>query len=145
MGIGFLLIAAVVTLAAAWFVNSLVGLLSGDNPGSLLSEWWSIFSRMGRSPISYAERTPGLFGSRKFAVGDKVRMQLLPLDVERGLPDDRKELLRKCAGKVLRVEGIDQFGGLELHVLDDGTQSPDNYHHIIFVEPQYVELVNEMV
>ena len=44
-------------------------------------------------------------------------------------------------GKVLRVEGIDDFGGLELHVLDDGTQAPDRYHHTVFIEPQYAEPV----
>jgi hypothetical protein len=41
----------------------------------------------------------------------------------------------------LRVEAVDGLGVLELHVFDDGTQSPDRYHHVLYVESKYVELV----
>jgi hypothetical protein len=138
-----ILLFALVALAIAWAINALVGILSGDDPGSLFSEWWQIFFNMGRSPAAYAERPPEIFGGGKFSVGDKVRVTLLPPDLERSMPDDRRELFRRCAGKVLRVEGVDEFGGIELHVLDDGSQSPDRCHHVLFIEPQYVERVSE--
>lgn len=128
-----------VTLVGAWIVTRLVGMMSGERPDSVLSTWWDIFSNMGRSPASYAEPLPEVLTRRKFSAGDSVRVLLLPLDVERSMPEERRELYRKCAGKVLRVEGIDPFGSLELHVLDDGSQSPDRYHHILFLDPQYAE------
>jgi hypothetical protein len=55
------------------------------------------------------------------------------------MPIDTQKLLRRCAGKLLRVQGIDEFGALELHVLDDGSQAPGPNHHIIYLEPQYAE------
>jgi hypothetical protein len=141
MGITIILVGALVALIAAWLVYSLVGLLSGERSGSLLSIWWDIFSRLGARPSSYAEPLPEPFTPRKFIVGDRVRVLLLPPDLERTMSIERQELFRRCVGKVLRVEGVDAFGALELHVLDDGTQSPDRFRHVLFVEPKYVELI----
>ncbi|HEY2081589.1 MAG TPA: hypothetical protein VGI88_02305 [Verrucomicrobiae bacterium] len=139
MGILAIFSGVLVALVGAWIVTRLVGMMSGERPDSLLSTWWEIFSKMGRSPASYAEPLPEALTRRKFSVGDSVRVLLLPLDAERSMPDERRELYRRCAGKIFRVEGIDQFGSLELHVLDDGSQSPDRYHHILFLDQQYAE------
>ena len=130
---------ALFALAGAWAVNLFIGLISGERPGGLLSDWWKIFSNIGSSPASYAEPLPDIPLRHKFSVGDKVRVQLIPLELERSMSDERRELFRRCAGKVLRVEGIDEFGALELHILDDGSQSPDYRHHVLFIDPQYAE------
>jgi hypothetical protein len=66
----------------------------------------------------------------------------VPSNAEHSISPERQGLLERCIGKVLRVERIDQFGALELHVLDDGSQAPDRYHHIVLIEPQYVEPVS---
>jgi hypothetical protein len=145
MGITIILVGALVALLAAWLVNSVVALLSGERPGSLLRTWWDIFSRLGARPSSYAEPLPDVLTPKKFIVGDRVRVLLLPPDLERTMSIERQELFRRCVGKVLRVEGIDSFGSLELHVFDDGNQSPDHHHHILFIEPKYVELVTDSV
>jgi len=109
-----------------------------------LAAWWDIFSRLGARPSSYAEPLPEPLTPRKFIVGDRVRVLLLPPDLERTMSNERQELFRRCVGKVLRVEGFDSFGSLELHVLDDGTQSPDRLHHVLFIEPKYLELVTSL-
>jgi hypothetical protein len=97
---------------------------------------------MGSRPSSYAEPLPD-FVNRRFNVGDKIRMVQVPLEMERSISRERQELLQRCVGKVLRVESIDEFGGLGLHVLDDGTQAPDRYHHIVYIEPKYAEIVKQ--
>jgi hypothetical protein len=53
MGLPIILVGALVALIAAWFVNSIVALLSGERPSSLLRTWWDIFSRLveGRVPM----------------------------------------------------------------------------------------------
>ena len=145
MGITMIFVGALVALIAAWFVNSVVALLSGERSGSLFRTWWDIFSHLGARPSSYAEPLPEPLAPRKFIVGDRVRVLLLPPDLERTLSNESQELFRRCVGKVLRVEGHDSFGALELHVLDDGTQSPDHHHHVLFIEPKYVELVTNSV
>ena len=145
MGISIILVGALVALIAAWLVNSVVALLSGERPGSLLRAWWDIFSRLGARPSSDAEPLPEPLTPRKFIIGDQVRVLLLPPDLERTMSIERQELFRRCVGKVLRVEGIDGFRSLELHVFDDGTQSPNHHHHILFIEPKYVELVTNNV
>jgi hypothetical protein len=141
----FILIAAGVTFLAAWIVNSFVGLLSGERPDGLFSDWLNFFFRMGRGPVASADTSLPDFMTRRFKAGDQVRVMLLPLEVERTMPEDRRALFRRCAGKVLRVESVDEFGGLELHFLDDGTQSPDRYHHVLFVEPQWVEPASQNI
>lgn len=143
MGFSIILIGAVVALIAAWAINAFVGMLGGEQRDSVFSTWWNIFSNMGRSPAAYAEPLPEAATARKFAVGDRVRLQMLPPEMERSMPEDRWKLFQRCTGKVLRVEGIDEFGGVELHVLDDGTQSPDRSHHVLFIEAQYLDPVDE--
>jgi len=141
MGITVILLGALVALICAWFVNSVVGLLSGERSGSLLRTWWDIFSRLGARPSTYAEPLPEVLTPKKFMIGDRIRVLLLPTELERTMSNERQELFRRCVGKVLRVEGYDSFGALELRVLDDGTQSPDRHHHVLFIEPKYVERV----
>lgn len=139
--LGFLLIAALVALTLAWLAKSLVSLLSGGESDSLFSIWFDIFSKSGGRQIDYADPLPDVLTAPRFAVGDRIRVLLLPFDEEQSLSNERRELFQKCAGKVLRVEGIDGFGALELHVLDDGTQSPDRFHNVVYLDPKYAEQV----
>ena len=136
-----LILGAVIALICAWLVNSVIGLLSGDLAGSAGSTWWDVFSKMWSRGSSYAEPLPDLLQARRFGVGDRIRVFRVPSNADHSVSPERQELLQRCTGNVLRVERIDEFGALELHVLDDGTQAPDRYHHVVLIEPQYVEPV----
>lgn len=140
-GLLALILGAVIALICAWLVNSVVGFLSGERLGGLGSTWWDIFSKMGSRPSSYAEPLPDFLQPRSVAVGERIRVLQVPFEVERSMPMETRELFQRCVGKVLRVENIDEFGGLEVHVLNDGTQAPDRYHHIVYIEPKYAEVV----
>ncbi|PWU12352.1 MAG: hypothetical protein C5B50_21595 [Verrucomicrobia bacterium] len=54
---------------------------------------------------------------------------------------ETREIFRKCVGQILRIDGFDQHGHLEVNVLDDGTQSPDYCAHTIRIEPEFVQSV----
>ena len=43
--------------------------------------------------------------------------------------------------RVLRIDGFDDHGYLELNVRDDGSQSPDHRDHTIWIEAEFVEYV----
>ncbi len=58
-----------------------------------------------------------------FKIGDKVRVLRVPPSVERDMPEETRELFRRCVGQVLRIDGFGEYGRLELNVLDDGSQS----------------------
>jgi hypothetical protein len=136
-----LILGAVAALICAWLVRSVIKSWSGYESGSLGSTWWDFFSKMGNRSSSCAEPPPDLLRPPRFGVGDKIRIFRVPLNADHAVSPERQELLQRCVGKVLRVERIDAFGALELHVLDDGTQAPDRYHHIVLIEPQYAEPV----
>lgn len=136
-----LILGAAIVLVCAWLVNSVIRLLSGDDPGSIRTTWWDIFSKMGSRQSSYAEPLPDLLGPPRFRVGDRIRVFRVPLNADHSVSPERQALLERCVGNVLRVEKVDEFGSLELYVLDDGTQAPDSHHHIVFVESQYAEPV----
>jgi hypothetical protein len=138
-----LILGAVIALVCAWLVNSAIRLLSGDDPGSIGTTWWDIFSKMGSRESSYAEPLPGCLRPPKFKVGDRIQVFRVPLNTDHSVSPERQELLQRCVGNVLRVEGVDEFGALELHVLGDGSQAPDRHHHIVIIEPQYAEPVME--
>jgi hypothetical protein len=99
MGITIILVGALVALIAAWFVRSLVGVLSGERAGSLLRTWWDIFSHLGARRSSYAEPLPEVLTQRKFMIGDRVRVLLLPPDLERTMSKERQGLFRRCVGR----------------------------------------------
>ena len=136
MGILVLIVGAVIALICAWLVLSGIGLMTGERPGGLASGWWDIFSKMGSRPSSYAQPPPDFLKPRKFFVGDNIRVLQVPLEAERALPGETRELFQRCVGNVLRVERIDEFGALEVHVLENGAQAPDRHHHILFIDPQ---------
>jgi hypothetical protein len=142
-GFGFIILALLVTLFVAWIVNLIIGMLSGDQPGDTKSLWWDIFSKMNRGPMSYSEPLPDFLEPGKVGVGDLVRVRSMPLEVERSMSNERRELLRNCVGKELRVESVDEFGSVDLYVLDNGTQAPDRSQHVIFVDQEHVDLVRK--
>jgi len=76
-----------------------------------------------------------------FKIGDRVRVIRVPPSVEQEMPDETVELFRRCVGQTIRVEGLGEYGHLELNVSDDGSQAPDYSKHTILIEPEFVELV----
>jgi hypothetical protein len=76
----------------------------------------------------------------KIKVGDKVRVLKVPPAVKKEMPAETRKLFRRCVGKVLRVDGFNRCGFLELNVHDDGTQATPSAH-TIWVEPEFVKLV----
>lgn len=71
-------------------------------------------------------------------VGDLVRILRVPLAVQRQMPEQIRQLFRRCVGKVLRIEDIDEHGHLELWVMQNGSQAPDCTKHTIWIEPRHV-------
>lgn len=145
MGWLLLIAGALIALVFAWLVSSLINLMSGDRVANVGSSWWDIFSKMWSRESSYAEPLPDLVKSRRFAVGDRVRVVGVPSNADHSVSPERQVLLERCVGKVYRVERIDAFGSIELHVLDDGSQAPGGYHNIVFIDPQYLEPVAHRV
>ena len=134
---------ALVSLAGAWAINSFLGMIMGEKPGGLMGDWWDIFSNAGRSPMNYADPLPDALKPGRFTVGSRIRFLPLSLAAEHAMTKERSEVFRRCTGKIFRVDGVDQFGALELHVLNDGSQSPDRYDHILYVDPQFAEPVGQ--
>jgi len=95
---------------------------------------------------AFARRRAGtLFIERpEFKIGQQIRIVSLP-DLSDLQPDTKdlptRSLFAKCVGKVLRIDGFNQYGELELHVLDNGTQDPGCCHHTIWIEPECVEAI----
>ena len=76
---------------------------------------------------------------RSFKVGDRVRVLQVPPSVEEKMPEETRQVFRRCVGQVLRIDGFGRYGHLELKVLDDGSQSPGNCDHTIWIESEFVE------
>lgn len=74
-------------------------------------------------------------------VSDRVRVLRVPPSVEAEMPVETKRIFRRCVGQILRVDGFDDHGHLELNVRDDGSQAPDHSRHTIWIEPEFVETV----
>ena len=72
-------------------------------------------------------------------VGDTVRVLRVPPEVDRLMPEETREIFRRCVGQVLCIDSFDDYGHLELNVLDDGSQAPNGCHHTIWIEPECVE------
>ena len=75
-------------------------------------------------------------------VGDRVRVLRVPPSVEEQMPDETRLIFRRCVGQVLRIDGFDDYGGLELNVRDDGSQADDYREHTIWIAPEFVEYVS---
>ena len=53
-------------------------------------------------------------------IGDKVRVIQAPPAVAQ-MPRETRELFRKCVGQMLKIDVFDDYGHLELNVMDDGS------------------------
>ncbi len=73
--------------------------------------------------------------------GDRVRMTAIPPDVLQDMPDETREVFRRCLGKVFTMRDIDEHGHLELWVKDGRDRKRVVGADIIWVEPEYVEVV----
>ncbi len=75
--------------------------------------------------------------------GDRVRVLCVPPSLAANTEEHLVEtaaLFGRCVGQVLRVEDI-RDSELVLYVNDDGSQAPNSCGHIIWIEPECVELV----
>jgi hypothetical protein len=75
-------------------------------------------------------------------VGDHVRLLRLEPWIDR-VPEESARTFRACAGRVYRVDGIDENGQAEIDVYENGDQSPDYRAHTIYVEPEMLETTTE--
>ena len=75
-------------------------------------------------------------------VGDAVRVLRVPPSVDEQMPEETRQIFRRCVGQILRVDGFDDYGHLELNVRDDGSQCTDHCGHTIWIEPEFVEHVS---
>jgi hypothetical protein len=78
-------------------------------------------------------------------IGDKVRVILVPpyLYTDNPVDKDTARFFERCLGKTFRVEDFDEYGQLELWVMEDGSQAPDSLAHTIWIEPEYAEPTTE--
>ena len=78
-------------------------------------------------------------------IGDRVRVLRVPPAVEQQMPEETRQIFRRCVGHILRIDGFDDYGGLELNVREDGSQADDYREHTIWIEPEFVEYVEDEV
>lgn len=78
----------------------------------------------------------------QFRVGEYVKVLQVPPGLHDASGIGTPELFRRVVGKTLRIDGFGQYGHLELNVLDDGSQAPDPSHHTIWIEPAFVEALD---
>ncbi len=74
-------------------------------------------------------------------VGDRVRITAIPPDVPQYMPEETREVFRRCLGKVFTVRDIDQHGRLELWVKNGRDRKRIGRADIIWIEPEYAEVV----
>ena len=75
---------------------------------------------------------------------DRVRVLVIPPDIAI-MPAETREVFRRCLGKVFTVREIDQWGHLELWVKDGRDRKRIARADIIWIEPEYVEMVERAV
>ena len=71
---------------------------------------------------------------RAFRVGDVVRVAAIPPDLDDSAGIGTPEVFRRAVGRTFRVEGIGEYGHLELI---------ESAHDTIWIEPEFVELVGD--
>ena len=71
-----------------------------------------------------------------------MRVLRVPPSVDEQMPEETRQIFRRCVGQILRIDGFDDYGHLELNVMDDGSQAPDHCDHSIWIELEFVEYVN---
>lgn len=74
------------------------------------------------------------------SVGDRVRILAIPPDIAR-MPEETREVFRRCLGRVFTVREIDQWGHLELWVKDGRDRKRIVGADTIWIEPEYVAVV----
>ena len=79
----------------------------------------------------------------QFRIGDLVKVVQIPLELNDAAGIGTSELFQRVVGKTLRIDGLGEYGHLELNVLDDGSQAPDYCHHTIWIEPKFVQAVRD--
>ena len=78
---------------------------------------------------------------RKFRVGDRVRLNTLPPNIET-MPHETQQVFKLSIGKVFKVEGFGRYGHVELQVGPEIDAMVSGFMNTIWVEPECLELVS---
>jgi hypothetical protein len=79
-----------------------------------------------------------------FKVGDLIRVVKIPSDLHDAAGIGTPEVFQRVLGKTFRVEGLGEYGHLEL-VVAEHKASQDTYtSDTIWIEPEFVEKVSEI-
>jgi hypothetical protein len=73
-------------------------------------------------------------------IGARVRMTTIPPGMER-TSEETRYVFQRCLGKLFTVRDIDEYGHLELWVKDGRDRKRIVGADIIWIEPEYVEVV----
>jgi hypothetical protein len=79
-------------------------------------------------------------------IGDRVRIVGIPPNLSQDEEFNTQEIFERCLGHVFTIASIQQVDGLEhpLIGLDIGEiLRKEQYMETIYVEPEYLELVND--
>lgn len=76
-------------------------------------------------------------------VGDRVRMIMVPPQVEQDQSrfPETFAIFHKAVGRTYRVRGYDEYGQVELWLLDDGSEDNRGVKHSVWVEPDFMSAV----
>lgn len=78
-----------------------------------------------------------------FKIGDRVTVTGVPPDLHDGAGLDTHGVFQRALGKTFRVEGIDDYGHLEL-VVAESRPSPGRFESdTIWIAPELVSLVRK--
>jgi hypothetical protein len=87
------------------------------------------------SPLSFDVKRKS-----QIKVGDRVTVMKVSPDSSAGEGMDTPAVFRRAVGRTFRVEGIDEYGHLEL-VVAERRPTPDKYESdTIWIEPEFVVL-----
>jgi hypothetical protein len=79
--------------------------------------------------------------AENFAVGDLVRVEYIPNDLDDTAGIGTPEVFEQALGKTFRVEGFNAVGHLELVVVENHPSAATYESDTIWIEPQFVSLV----
>jgi hypothetical protein len=83
-------------------------------------------------------------GESGYRVGDLIRVVKIPSDLHDAAGIGTPDVFRRALGRTFRIEGFDKYGHLEL-VVAERKASEDRYtSDTIWIEPGFVEKVNEI-
>ena len=56
---------------------------------------------------------------KRLSIDDIVRIERIPEELLRGLPDEDQEAIKGCLGQHLTISGFDSYGNSEIEFIDE--------------------------